>query len=121
MAAKQVFFRLHEMQTIVTDVRGVCQSVRQPVSHGGSTSSASLCGGHSVQPLPNYFGLLFKLPNKSLTVLMRKARYLQFDKRRESRKHFAGNLLDTIQRQISATCCTVNTVYITFQPPLTTS
>jgi len=30
---------MHEMQTVVTDVHGVC-----------------LCGGHSVQPLPNYFG-----------------------------------------------------------------
>jgi len=49
---------MHEMQTIVTDVLSVCQFVRQSVCHGGSTSSASLCGGHSVQPLPNYFGLL---------------------------------------------------------------
>jgi len=38
---------MHEMQTIVTDVRGVCPS-------RGST----VCGAF-VQPLPNYFGLLF--------------------------------------------------------------
>jgi len=40
---------MHEMQTIVTDVRGVCLSICPSVClsvfHGGSTSSASLCGG----------------------------------------------------------------------------
>jgi len=40
-----------EMQTIVTDVHGVC------VCH--AANSASLCGDHSVQPLPNHFGLLY--------------------------------------------------------------
>jgi len=40
---------MHEMQTIVTDDRSVCQSV---------CHAALLCGGHSVQPLPNDFGLL---------------------------------------------------------------
>jgi len=44
---------MHEMQTIVTDVRGVCL----PVCH--AANSASLCGGHSVQPLPNHYSLLF--------------------------------------------------------------
>jgi len=34
-------------------------SVAQSVCYGSSTGSASLCGGHSVQPLPNYFGFLF--------------------------------------------------------------
>jgi len=42
------------MQTIVTDVRGV----RQSVCH-----AASLCVGHSVQSLSNHFGLLFDLQN----------------------------------------------------------
>jgi len=37
---------MHEMQTIVTDVCGVCQSVGMS------------CVGQSVQPLPKYFGLL---------------------------------------------------------------
>jgi len=40
---------MHEMQPVVTDDRGVCQFV---------CDTASLCGGHSVQPLPNDFGLL---------------------------------------------------------------
>jgi len=37
---------MHEMQTIVTDVHSVCLSIMQ---------------GHSLQPLPNYFGLLLDL------------------------------------------------------------
>jgi len=41
---------MHEMQTIVTDVRGVCLSV--------SLSRGSTVCGALVQPLPNYFGLL---------------------------------------------------------------
>jgi len=50
-AKLQILFRLHlmhEMQTIVTDVCNVSQSVTR-------LNSASLCGGHSVQPLPNHF------------------------------------------------------------------
>jgi len=43
---------MHEMQSIVIDVRGVCPSVCQSVRH-----AAQLCGAF-VQPLPNYFGLL---------------------------------------------------------------
>jgi len=39
---------MREMQTIVTDVCGVCLSVMQLVSVS-----------HSLQPLPNYFGFLF--------------------------------------------------------------
>jgi len=48
---------MHEMLTIVTDVPGVCQSV----SCGGACSVHGLpCAwGHSVQPSPNTFGLLF--------------------------------------------------------------
>jgi len=49
-------------ETIVTDVRGVClsESLRQSVCLSrGSIKSALLCGGHSVQPLRNHFGLLF--------------------------------------------------------------
>jgi len=43
---------MHEMWTIVTDVRGVCLSV--------CLSRGFLCRGHSMQPLPNYFGLLLE-------------------------------------------------------------
>jgi len=43
------------MQTIVTDVRCVYLSVCQSVTR---LNSASLCGGHSVQYLPNHFGVL---------------------------------------------------------------
>jgi len=43
---------MHEMQTIVTNVCGVCLSVTR-------LNSASLFGGHLVQPLPNHFGFLF--------------------------------------------------------------
>jgi len=52
--------RMHEMQSILTDDCGVCQSVCLSVSwqHGGASS---VCGGYSVQPLPNYFGLLFHI------------------------------------------------------------
>jgi len=51
---------MHEMQTIVTDVRGVCQSVCPSVSLSvcHSANSASLCGGHSVQLLSSDLGLL---------------------------------------------------------------
>jgi len=43
---------MHEMQTTVADVRGVCPSVCL------SRGACSVYGGHSVQPLPNFFGLL---------------------------------------------------------------
>jgi len=43
--------RMHEMQTIVTDVCGVCLSCAAQL---GFTVL-----GHLVQPLPNDFGLLF--------------------------------------------------------------
>jgi len=46
---------MHDMQTIVTDVRGACLSVCLSVTR---LISALLCGRHSVQPLPNHFGLL---------------------------------------------------------------
>jgi len=42
---------MHEMQTVVTDARGVCLSVRQPV--------AQLCVAHLTEPLPVHFGLFF--------------------------------------------------------------
>jgi len=45
--------RMHEMQTIVTDVRGVCLSVCPSV-----TRRVQCVRGLSVQPLPNYFELL---------------------------------------------------------------
>jgi len=47
---------MHEMQTVVTDVSGVCPSV---CLSRGRLNSASLCGGHPVQTLPNHFGFLF--------------------------------------------------------------
>jgi len=43
---------MHEMQTIVSDVRGVCPSVCL-------SRDSTVCGAF-VQPLPNYFGLLLK-------------------------------------------------------------
>jgi len=46
---------MHEMQPIVTDDRGVCLSVCLSVS----LSLSFTMRGHSVQPLPNNFGLLF--------------------------------------------------------------
>jgi len=66
---------MHEIQTIVTDVRGVSLSVHLSVTNAlNDPDLASLCGvicgsecsvqrvpcarGHSVQPLPNAFGLL---------------------------------------------------------------
>jgi len=53
--------QMHKMQTIVTDDFSVCQSVSPsvslPVCHAAQ-QLASLCGGHSVQPVPNHFGLL---------------------------------------------------------------
>jgi len=53
---------MHEMQTIVTDVRCVCPFVSLFVSLSVTQlSSASLFGGHLVQPLPNDFGLLLLL------------------------------------------------------------
>jgi len=44
--------RMHKMQTVVIDVRGVCLFVTR-------LNSASLCGGHSMQPLQNHFGFLY--------------------------------------------------------------
>jgi len=53
--------RTHEMQTIVTDVLGVCLSLCPFVilSHGWIRRRVQCVRGHSVQPLPNYFGFLF--------------------------------------------------------------
>jgi len=50
---------MHEMQTVVTDVRGVCQSVSLSVTRLNSAARAVVTQDHSMQPLPNYFGLLF--------------------------------------------------------------
>jgi len=41
---------VHESQTINTDVRGVCLSVCPSIS-------LSVTWSHSVQPLPNHFGI----------------------------------------------------------------
>jgi len=48
---------MHEMQTIVTDVRGVCQT--SSVSLSVTWLNSRRVRGHSVQLLPNHFGLLF--------------------------------------------------------------
>jgi len=61
---------MHEMQSVVTDDRGVCQFV---------CHTASLCGGHSMQPLLNHFGLLlvfeanvsFNMPRDRFAFLLR--------------------------------------------------
>jgi len=50
---------MHELQTVVTDVCCVCLSVGLSVSV--STCQSVSHGGHSVQPLPNHFGLLLWL------------------------------------------------------------
>jgi len=55
---------MHEMQTIVTDVCGVSHSLSVSLfihpSVGLSLVQHVQCvGGHLVQPLLNYFGLLF--------------------------------------------------------------
>jgi len=47
--------RMHEMQTIVTNVHSVCLSV---CLLRGFINSASLCWGHSVQLLPNHWSLV---------------------------------------------------------------
>jgi len=51
---------MHKMQTIVTDVCSVCQSVTNALNDlvAASLQARVVCGGHSVQPLTNYFGLL---------------------------------------------------------------
>jgi len=60
-----VLFSLHrmrEMQTIVTDVRGVCLSLSRSVclSRGLNRRRRVQCTrGHSVQPLSNYYDHLF--------------------------------------------------------------
>jgi len=66
---------MHEMQPIVSDVRGVCRSVHQSVClsvrlsqvHQMTPHSEAdlrlgfTVRGHSVQPVPNHFGLLFNI------------------------------------------------------------
>jgi len=52
---------MHDMQTIVTDLRGVCRSVSPSLYVCLSRGLALQCWGHSVQPLPNHFGLLLSL------------------------------------------------------------
>jgi len=69
-----VYFRLHrmhEMQTIVTDMRGVCQSICLSVTR---LNSASQCGGHSVQLCQITFASCIKFP---LCIMCRPI-YLQF-------------------------------------------
>jgi len=51
---------MHELQTIVTDDRCVCLSVSLSVTRLNSAAHA-VCAAHSLQPLPNYFGLLLYL------------------------------------------------------------
>jgi len=48
--------RMHEMQTIVTNVRGVCPSVSQSVRHAAQLGFT--VRGHSVQTLANHFSRL---------------------------------------------------------------
>jgi len=53
------------MQTLLTDIRGVCLSVclSRGLNHGGTCSVHRMpCAwGHSVQPLSNAFGFSLKL------------------------------------------------------------
>jgi len=70
--------RMHEMQTIVINVRSVRLSVSLSVTNApNDPGSASLCGvisggecrvwGHQVQPLSNAFGLWFSLGHLART------------------------------------------------------
>jgi len=55
---------MHEMQTIVNDVCGVCLSVCHAAQIGagaGSVRRVPCARGHLVQPSPNAFGLLSRL------------------------------------------------------------
>jgi len=54
---------MHEMLTIVTDVRGVCLSVRLSVTRLKSAAARAVYAvcGHLVQPLSNYFDHLLLL------------------------------------------------------------
>jgi len=58
---------MHEMQTIVTDVCSICQSVclsrmhRMTPARLHCVGMCSVCRSNSVQPLTNYFGLLLLL------------------------------------------------------------
>jgi len=47
---------MYEMQTIVTDDRGVCLSVC--LSRGSTRQRVQCVRGHSMQPLLNYFGFM---------------------------------------------------------------
>jgi len=47
---------MREMRTIVTDVHSVCLSVMQLDS-----TAHTVCAGHLMQPLPNYFGFLLTI------------------------------------------------------------
>jgi len=47
---------MHEMQTVFTDDRGVCLSVC--LLRGSARRHVQCIRGHSMQPLPNHFGLL---------------------------------------------------------------
>jgi len=59
---------MYEMQTTVTNARGVCLSVSLSVTNAPNDPGSASLGrvrrvpyvrGHSVQPLPNAFGLSF--------------------------------------------------------------
>jgi len=52
----EYIIRLHQLLLLLMCAVSVCQSV----GHAASLLPASLCGGHSVQPLPNHIGLLFR-------------------------------------------------------------
>jgi len=61
---------MHEMQTIVTDVRGVCLLVCPSIS---LSRGSTVCGAF-VQPLPNYFGLALVMLCITYTMLFRPTR-----------------------------------------------
>jgi len=60
---------MHEMLTILTDVRGVCLSVclSRGLNRGGACSVRRVprARGHLVQPLSNVFGLLLNMASST--------------------------------------------------------
>jgi len=66
-------FRLHWIhETHGTDVRDVCLSVCPSIclSRGSTRRRVQCVRGHSVQPLPNYFGLLFTITCYKFTLTL---------------------------------------------------
>jgi len=64
---------MHKMQTIVVDVRGVCQSVSLSVCHAAELGF-TVRGSFLVKALPNYFGLLLSVVREIQNLSYRRIR-----------------------------------------------